>query len=111
MATRAGREAWRAMFELMFSHQVQSKMGDACAAIGVSPGLMKTLFHLKPGEGVPMRDLADHWGCDASYVTSVADALEQRHLAERRPHPRDRRIKMIALTDQGIAARERAADV
>lgn len=58
-----------------------------------------------------MRELADHWGCDASYVTSIADALEERGLAERRPHPSDRRIKMIALTDAGTLARDRAFDL
>jgi DNA-binding MarR family transcriptional regulator len=106
--TQAGKEAWRAMFEMIFSRRTQERMGEACAAAGVSRGLLKTLLHLEPGTGVPMRDLADHWGCDASYVTSMADALEERGLAERRPHPSDRRIKMIALTDEGRGARERA---
>jgi DNA-binding MarR family transcriptional regulator len=111
VTTRAGKEAWRSMFELIFSPQTQARMAEACAVAGVSRGLLKTLFHLEPGVGVPMRDLADHWGCDASYVTSMADALEERGLAERRPHPSDRRIKMIALTDEGIETRDRAFDL
>jgi MarR family transcriptional regulator, organic hydroperoxide resistance regulator len=99
------------MFELIFSRHTQARMGEACAAAGVSRGLLKTLIHLEPGVGVPMRDLADHWGCDASYVTSMTDALEERGLAERLPHPSDRRIKMIALTDEGVLARNRAFDL
>lgn len=58
-----------------------------------------------------MRELADFWGCDASYVTSLADALEDRGLTERRPHPTDRRVKMIALTEEGVAAKKRAYEV
>lgn len=109
--TRAGREAWRTIFELIFEGEGHDRLNQACAAVGMSPGLMKTLFHLEPAEGVPMRDLADHWRCDASYVTSLADALEERGLAERRPHPTDRRIKMIALTEEGVVARERAFEL
>jgi DNA-binding MarR family transcriptional regulator len=111
MSTRAGREAWRTIFRLLFDGQAHSRMIEASAAVGVSPGLLKALFHLEPGEGVPMRDIADHWRCDASYVTTLADALEERGLATRRPHPTDRRVKMIALTEDGVAARERALEL
>jgi DNA-binding MarR family transcriptional regulator len=86
-------------------------MAEASAAVGISPGLLKTLFHLEPGEGVPMRELVDYWRCDASYVTSLADALETRGLVERRPHPTDRRVKMIVLTPEGVAARQRALGI
>jgi DNA-binding MarR family transcriptional regulator len=50
-----------------------------------------------------MRELAGALRCDNSYVTSVVDGLEQRGLARRRPHPTDRRIKVIELTEQGAA--------
>src|SRR6266550_8777798 len=87
MGEGAGREAWRTMVDLLFSGQVHGRMGEACGAIGVAPGPMKILFHLEPDQGTPMRDLADHMGVDASYVTGLADALEERGLVERRPHP------------------------
>jgi DNA-binding MarR family transcriptional regulator len=111
MSSTAGREAWRTIFRLLFDGEIHDRMGRACSAAGISPGMMKTLFRLQPGEAVPMRDLAGYWGCDASYVTSLVDALEERGLAERRPHPTDRRVKMIVLTEEGIAARERAFEV
>ena len=111
MATKAGREAWRTIFELLFEGQAHERMGVACDAVGLSPGLMKTLFHLDPGAGVPMRDLADHWRCDASYVTSLTDSLEERGLVERRAHPTDRRVRLVMLTDEGIAARRRAFEI
>jgi DNA-binding MarR family transcriptional regulator len=109
--SKAGRDAWRLILGLLFDGQARGRMAAACRSIGISPGSMKTLFRLEPGQGVPMRDLADFWGCDASYVTNLADALEERGLTERRPHPTDRRVKMIALTEEGIAARKRAFEV
>lgn len=111
MKTKAAREAWRTIFELLFEGEGHQRLGQASAAVGISPGLLKTLFHLEPDRGVAMRDLAGHWRCDASYVTSLADALEERGLVERRPHPTDRRVKMIVLTRAGVAARSRAFDV
>ncbi len=111
MRTKAAREAWRTIFDLLFRGEAHNRFTDAAAAVGVSPGVLKSLFHLEPGQGIPMRDLADHWRCDASYVTSVTDVLEERGLARRWPHPTDRRVKMIVLTDAGAAARKRAFDL
>jgi len=59
------------------------------------------MFYLSQEEAHPMRDLAEHWGCDASYVTSLVDGLEERGFAERRPHATDRRIKTVVLTAEG----------
>jgi len=48
-----------------------------------------------------MRSLADEWRCDASTVTWIVDRLEARGLAERRPHPSDRRSRLVVLTPAG----------
>ena len=56
---------------------------------------------------LPMKELAQRMGCDASFVTAVADALERHGLASREPDARDRRVKNLVLTAEGIAARER----
>ena len=57
-------------------------------------------------EPMSMRGLAERLGIDASYVTAIADQLEERGLIERRAHPSDRRIKSLALTDEGRRVRE-----
>ena len=56
-----------------------------------------------------MSALADRLGIDASYVTTIADQLEERGLIERQPHPTDRRIKSLALTPEGRRLRETLA--
>jgi DNA-binding MarR family transcriptional regulator len=55
---------------------------------------------------VTMKELAQTLGCDASFVTSIADSLERRGLARREPSQRDRRSKNLVLTEQGIAMRD-----
>jgi DNA-binding MarR family transcriptional regulator len=61
-------------------------------------------------EPMSMSALADRLGIDASYVTTIADQLEERGLIERRPHPTDRRIKSLALTPEGRQLRDTLAD-
>jgi DNA-binding MarR family transcriptional regulator len=57
-------------------------------------------------EPMSMSGLAERLGIDASYVTAIADQLEERGLIERRPHPTDRRIRSLALTGEGERLRE-----
>ncbi|MGW1209074.1 MarR family winged helix-turn-helix transcriptional regulator [Streptomyces sp. NPDC002499] len=48
-----------------------------------------------------MRGLAELMGCDASNVTGIVDRLEARQLVRRETDKSDRRIKNVAVTDQG----------
>ena len=50
---------------------------------------------------MPMKDLATCMDIDPSYVTLVADRLEDLGLIERQPHPTDRRVKNLVLTAKG----------
>lgn len=57
------------------------------------------------GEAAPMRALAGHLSCDASNVTGIADRLESRGLVRRGEAGQDRRVKLLALTAQGVETR------
>jgi DNA-binding MarR family transcriptional regulator len=54
-----------------------------------------------------MKELGKRMHCDPSFVTLVADMLEKRGLARREPHPADRRVKNLVLTDDGEALKQR----
>ena len=104
------REAWGSVFALVFSDQSRERMHDACESLGLTPGLMKALLTMRPGPGRPMKELAGQWRCDASYVTSLVDGLEERGFVERQAHPTDRRAKVVALTGLGDKTRELLLD-
>ena len=55
-----------------------------------------------------MSSLAGMLFCDASNVTGIVDRLEARGLIERRPSPKDRRVKLLVLTKEGARLRESA---
>ena len=56
---------------------------------------------LKLDAPMTMKELGQRMGCDPSFVTSIADALEKHGLARREPSLRDRRSKNIVLTPEG----------
>jgi DNA-binding MarR family transcriptional regulator len=114
VSTEAAREAWASMHALFMDGEAHDRVHRVCAELGLSPPLLKAFVHLgadADGTGVRMGDLAEHWGCDASWVTNLADGLQERGLAERLPHPTDRRVKTIVLTAEGRARRERALEL
>ena len=76
------------------------------SSLGVAPSDLLALFKLSEGN-VSMKELAQRMGCDASFVTVIADTLEREGLANREPSQRDRRVKNLVLTPKGIAAQER----
>jgi MarR family transcriptional regulator, organic hydroperoxide resistance regulator len=57
-----------------------------------------------------MKDLGLRIGCDPSFVTTIADALESHGLARREPSQRDRRSKNIVLTPEGAKVRSRVCE-
>jgi hypothetical protein len=50
-----------------------------------------------------MKEMGKRMHCDPSFVTLVTDMLEKRGLARREPHPADRRVKNVVLTEDGLA--------
>src|ERR1700760_5043662 len=52
-------------------------------------------------EPMPMKELGLRMHCDPSFVTMVANGLEKRGLARRETSERDKRIKVMRLTDEG----------
>ena len=91
------------MTDLFLSRK--SQVMEIAAAHGLNPGAMNALLFLEPGQPCSMRTLADAWKCDASNVTWLVDRLEEHGLAERRPHPTDRRVRTVALTRKGTRTR------
>ena len=97
-------EAWRDFWEFFVA--TRRERDPTLAKHGLTPNDGKALWSLDPGVGKPMGALAGEWLCDASNATWIIDRLEKRGLAERRPSPGDRRVKMVYLTPLGVKIRE-----
>jgi MarR family transcriptional regulator, organic hydroperoxide resistance regulator len=75
------------------------------AEFGLTASDTKALLMLEAP--MTMKELGLRMGCDPSFVTLVADALEKHGLARREPSLRDRRSKNIVLTPEGVALRDK----
>ena len=95
-------EAW-ALCMALFGEQ-RGRMLDVQAEYGLKPPQFFALQALD--EPVPMSRVADVLRCDRSAVTWITDRLEERGYVERRADPDDRRVKLLALTEEGLRVRE-----
>ncbi|WP_062521926.1 MarR family winged helix-turn-helix transcriptional regulator [Demequina silvatica] len=92
--------------QLLVDAAAQSKAGFTAIAgeLGLPVALARAVLQLE--DPMPMRALADLLSCDRSYVTALADQLEEHGLATRESGA-DRRIKQLQLTPAGQSIRSR----
>ena len=79
---------------LHFAERLQEKCGLHPREFGV-------LTVLAENPGVTQHAIGEHAGVDPSTMVATLDILESRGLAERRPHPGDRRKRAVHLTPEG----------
>jgi MarR family transcriptional regulator, organic hydroperoxide resistance regulator len=97
------REAWTLMLDFFFA-KGRPKMLELWREFDLMPPQQMVLGLLD--EPRPMGDLAQQMHCDNSNITGIVDRLTERGLVERRAAEGDRRVKLVALTDEGLAIRE-----
>jgi DNA-binding MarR family transcriptional regulator len=95
-------EAWELCMELFGAQR--PRMLDIQAEYGLKPPQFFALQAMD--EPVPMSSVATVLRCDRSAVTWITDRLEERGYVERRSDPGDRRVKLLALTEEGRRVRE-----
>jgi DNA-binding MarR family transcriptional regulator len=93
---------WPRLMELVLDQRW--RWAEVAEELGISQAGVRGLLAIDPDDPRPMSDLARELNCDRSYVTGIVDDLERAGYAERRTAAGDRRIKTIALTDQGRRA-------
>ena len=81
---------------------VRSQAGPE--ASGLSVARLRMLGMLRGFGPRPMGVIAKQAGISARTLTALVDRLEREGLAERIPHPSDRRATLIAITEAGERA-------
>ena len=99
-------QAWALLLQVGFE-LVSAHFAAAVADVDLAPAQARALHELDLERPISMRELAERLKSDPSNVTGLIDRLEARGLVERRPDPRDRRIKGLALTAAGARLRAR----
>jgi DNA-binding MarR family transcriptional regulator len=94
-------EAWRRIRSISTNAETVAAEHRLMRENDLTGSPLRALLFLPLEGSLAMRQLADRMGCDYSYVTPLIDSFEARGLATREPHPTDRRVKVIVLTEQG----------
>jgi DNA-binding MarR family transcriptional regulator len=102
----AADQAWALLVQVSFE-RVHAHFAAVVAELDLAPLQAKALHELDVDPPISMRELAERLKSDPSNVTGLVDRLEARGLVERRPDPKDRRVKGLALTSAGARMRER----
>src|SRR4051812_47737707 len=97
-------DAWRDIFDFVVA--TAGHRNKVLAQLGLTPNDSRALTSLDQEPGRTLRSLAEKWRCDASTATWIVDRLQAKGLAERRPHPSDRRGRLVVLTPVGAQTRE-----
>lgn len=101
--TDPGSEAWSLLHWLMVSNKQRMV---AVSQEFELPFQGMIALRVLGGGPRPMGELAKILACDSSNVTGISDRLEERGLVVREPGERDRRVKMLVLTEEGERVRK-----
>ena len=101
------REVWRIMSDLVLDNMRRREVSEA---LGMSFGRARAIRRLAR-EPLSMGELAAALGIDPPNATVLVDDLEAQGLVRRRPHPTDRRAKLVETTRRGKALARRADDI
>jgi DNA-binding MarR family transcriptional regulator len=91
--------AWRLMRDFVEAHGTNEALRERLG-LGAGSGRIKVLFLLTE-QPMTLAQLAEAHGVDRPYATIIVDKLERLGFVERRPHPSDRRSKIVSLTPAG----------
>jgi DNA-binding MarR family transcriptional regulator len=90
-------EVWLLINDLVLDNDRRREVSET---LGISFGRARALRRLAR-RPMSMSELATALGIDPANATAVVDELESLKLARRRPHPTDRRAKMVEATPKG----------
>ena len=106
-APATSREVWLLMSDLVLDHGRRREVSEA---LGISFGRVRAIRRLAR-QPMSMGELAAALGIDRPNATVLVDDLESRGLVRRRPHPSDRRAKVVEATRKGKDMARRADEI
>lgn len=101
------REAWLLMSDLVLDESRRRRVADE---LGMSFGRTRAIRRIAR-RPMAMGELAAILGIERPNATVLVDDLEARGLVRRRPHPTDRRAKIVAATAKGERLARRAEKI
>jgi DNA-binding MarR family transcriptional regulator len=105
--TDISREVWTLMSDLVLDNQRRRQVAEA---VGLSFARTRAVRRVAEMP-LSMGDLAAVLEIDRPNATALVDDLETQGLVRRRPHPTDRRAKLVEATRKGKSLARRANEI
>jgi DNA-binding MarR family transcriptional regulator len=105
-ATLPARPLIGLLLRLVYQHyaqDIEAALGDA-GFDDIRPAAAN-VFPFVPPEGITVSGLADLARVRKQTMAQAVDQLERTGYVERRPNPRDRRSRLVFLTERGASVR------
>ena len=84
-----------------------TRIAEKLESIGLTPAAFGVLNLLGKRDAASQQEIGKTMGIDPSTMVALLDKLEGDGLASRRPHPKDRRARAVAITAKGRKALDR----
>lgn len=85
------------------NQRMDSHIRGVADALGITASQAIALRELS--EPITLTTLAERMSCETSNAGYVVDRMTKQGLVERKPHPTDRRAKILVLTEDGEGCR------
>jgi DNA-binding MarR family transcriptional regulator len=106
-ATATAREVWAIMSDLVLDHERRREVADA---LDLSFARVRAVRRVAQ-RPMSMKEIAAALDIDPPNATPLVDDLESMGLVRRRPHPTDRRAKLVEATRKGKRAARKADEI
>ncbi len=100
-------DAWLLMSDMVLDESRRHRVEDE---LGMSFGRTRAIRRIA-AQPMSMGELAERLRIERPNATVLVDDLEARGLVRRRPHPTDRRAKIVEATAKGSRAAARAEEI
>jgi DNA-binding MarR family transcriptional regulator len=87
------------------------RFAERISEAGLNPPLFRVLNLVDAAEGRSQQAIGAAIEVPAPRMVALVDELEERGLVERRPDPKDRRVRALYLTRKGRAALARGREI
>lgn len=81
------------------SHQMRKRLEQRAKGLGLTRAQWQALAKLKRHTELSQAQLADMLDLEPITISRLLDRMEEAGLISRRPHPTDRRIRLVSVTD------------
>ncbi|HET7580004.1 MAG TPA: MarR family transcriptional regulator [Bacillales bacterium] len=82
-------------------HAITNKLNDILRSYGLARSQWEVLFKIMHLDEPTQKELQNSMGVESGTLTGIIDSLVRKNWVTRLEHPKDRRVKVLEITEEG----------